>query len=256
MDQGKRVSEVGVWEEDIWSWRLRWRRTRFQWKVEQENELLTTVDRVSLSREAKDTLSWCGDSSSMFSVKSAYECVNQRSGCRPCRVFTQLWQTKAFPNVLVTAWRVLLDRLPTRACLVRRGVTVPSLLCVMCGSEIESTQRLFVICKVAQRVWDRCLRWVGILYVQHYDLQCHFEQFCLLQINHKQNCVWKGVWAAVVRCLWEQRNIIVFKQGVVYEEEIFHLAQIKAWLWMKYRMHSFNYTLAEWHLNPIQCLVS
>ena len=57
--------------------------------------------------------------------------------------------------------------------------------------------------------------------------------------------VWKGMWVTVVRCIWEQRNLIIFKQGVVDEEEIFHLAQIKAWLWMKHGLRPFNYSLAD-----------
>lgn len=86
---------------------------------------------------------------------------------------------------------------------------------------------------------------VGILSVQHRDLESHFEELCLFHINHKQNLVWKGMWVAVERCICEQRNLIVFQKGVVDEEEIFHLAQIKVWSWMKHRPRSFNYSLAD-----------
>ena len=189
-------------------------------------------------------------------MKSAYECLYKRVRGSPNLVFKHLWQVKAFPNVLTTTWRALLDRLPTKTCLLSRGVMVTSPVCVMCCSENESVQHLFVACIVTQRIWDRSLRWVGILSVQHRDIQIHFEQFSLFHINYKQNLIWKGVWVAVVRCIWEQRNLIVFQQGVVDEEEIFHLAHVKVWLWMKHRIRSFNYSLAEWHLNPIQCLKS
>jgi len=115
----------------------------------------------------------------------------------------------------------------------------------MCCGVNESMQHLFLDCTVVEHVWDRCLRWVRILSVQHRDLKCHFEKFYLVHFNHKQNMVWKGMWVTVVRCIWEQRNLIIFKQGVVDEEEIFHLAQIKAWLWMKHGLRPFNYSLAD-----------
>ena len=78
-------------------------------------------------------------------------------------MFQQLWQTKAFPNVLTTTWRVLLDRLPTRTNLIRRGVELMSPNCVMCQASEESFHHLFLDCSIAQRVWFLCLRWINVL---------------------------------------------------------------------------------------------
>ncbi|XP_068504282.1 uncharacterized protein [Phaseolus vulgaris] len=50
------------------------------------------------------------------------------------------------------------------------------------------------------------------------------------------NKVWKGMWVTIVRCIWEQRNLVVFKQGVSDAEEIFHSAQLSSWLRLKHRM--------------------
>ena len=72
------------------------------------------------------------------------------------------------------------------------------------------------------------LHMVGILFVQHKDLKCHFEHFFLTHFTYKQNLIWKGVWAVVVWSIWEQRNFIIFRQGVVDEEQNFHMAQLKA----------------------------
>jgi len=74
----------------------------------------------------------------------------------------------------------------------------------------------------------------------------HLKSFILDHVNSKQNLVWKGVWAAIVWSIWEHRNRIVFKQGKVDVEEIFHLPQLKSWLWLKYRMKSIMYSLPNW----------
>ena len=84
----------------------------------------------------------------------------------------------------------------------------------------------------------------------------NFESFFLPQHSYKQNLVWKGVWAAVVRCLWEHRNSIVFNQRVVDVEEVFHNAQLKSWLWLKHKENNFNYSYAEWVMNPLTCICS
>jgi len=48
----------------------------------------------------------------------------------------------------------------------------------------------------------------------------------------------------------------MFKQGVVDAEEIFQMAQLKSWSWMKHRSYSFNYSFADWTLNPVTCIKS
>ena len=52
----------------------------------------------------------------------------------------------------------------------------------MCQAKEESSQRLFLECVNAQKVWSMCFRWIDILFVQHNDLKCHFENFHLEQI--------------------------------------------------------------------------
>jgi len=151
---------------------------------------------------------------------------------------------------------VLLDRLPTRINLSRRGVGVTTSLCALCQKWPESAQHLFLECEFAIQVWNWCFRWIEIMSVQHKILRDHFESFYLVQMNYKQNLVWKGVWAAIVWSIWDQRNRIIFKQDSVDTEQIFHMAQLKTWLWLRYRMKSFSYSFFDWLLNPILCIKS
>ena len=85
-----------------------------------------------------------------------------------------------------------------------------SIVCVMCMIKEESCQHLFIECKYAQLVWSLCLNWLGIKFVRHNDPKIHFESFHCAQASYKKNLVWKGVWAAIVRCIWDQRNSILF----------------------------------------------
>jgi len=105
-----------------------------------------------LCKEAKDTLVWSGDQNGVFSVKSTYLNLSHQYIGSSNDVFSLLWEAKAMPKALVTAWRILLGRLPTYDNLIRRGLVVTSSSCVFCNAIEESSQHLFMDCVFVQRV--------------------------------------------------------------------------------------------------------
>ena len=221
LNQGQIVGEVGVWINSDWRWRLTWRRARFEWESSLEADLFTLLSGALMRRNYVNVQVWGKEEPGLFSVNSAYECLAKQSRGTQSDVFNLLWKTKAFPNVIVTAWRVLLDRIPTRVSLSRRGVMMESTLCAMCQLKEESCQHIFLECKYAQWVWTLCFKWIGIFCVQQNDLNMHFMSFYLSNASKKLNLVWKGVWASVIRCIWDQRNLVVLKKGLVDAEEVF-----------------------------------
>jgi len=71
-----------------------------------------------MHKDSKDFISWNGDPKGFFSVKSAYGLLANQGTGPSDDVFRLLWKTKAFPKALIIAWRILLDRIPTRHNLV------------------------------------------------------------------------------------------------------------------------------------------
>jgi len=180
LNQGQKVEEVGEWVDSVWWWCLRWRRARFEWESMLEAKMVTHLSTTNLCREEKDVQVWGNDEVRCFSMNSAYECLTKQGRGPHSDVFKYLWKAKAFPSVVTTAWRVLTNSVPTRECLSRRGVAMNNALCAFCQINVESCQHLFLECKHAMCVWFMCLRWVGILFVQHNDIKTHFESFHLL----------------------------------------------------------------------------
>jgi len=177
--------------------------------------MLSSLNTGVTCQDSHDHLVWRKDPTGIFSVKSAYSILANHQDIGEMKgVFSTLWQAKASPKVLLTAWRVLHDRLPTRDNLSRRGVPVISPLCPFCNQSEESSQHLFLDCAFAQQVWSRCYRWIGVLGVHNNDIRNHMLNSHLIHLSSKQNQVWIGVWATIIRCIWEQRNLIVFKDGV------------------------------------------
>jgi len=61
---------------------------------------------------------------------------------------------------------------------------------------------------------------------------------------------------AVVWKIWKLRNKVVFNNGVVDDLEIFSLAQLNCWTWVKYCRKRVIFSLSDWNFCPLQCLIN
>ena len=166
----------------------------------------------------------------VYSVKSGYMVLNKEDQMQTSKAFKLLWNIKISPSVLVHTWRLLLDRLPTKVNLVKRDMQLTNMLCPLYQEGEETSQHLFGTCKVAQKVWDQCDRWVGNVIVRHESTIIHFLSFFIIGLRQCANNAWKGMWVTIVLEIWNHRNKVVFNRGVVDVVEICSLAQLKGWL--------------------------
>ena len=47
---------------------------------------------------------------------------------------------------------------------------------------------------------------------------------------------------------------MVFNRGIVDAKEIFMLAQLKGWCWLKHKFKRVTFSYSDWHFSPLQCL--
>ncbi|GJV33534.1 RNA-directed DNA polymerase [Tanacetum coccineum] len=93
----------------------------------------------------------------VFRVKDARMLLDERF--LPKDSTATRW-VKSIPiKINVFAWKVYLDRLPTRLNLMKRGVLVPSLLCPVCNADHEDTSHLLVSCSLANEAVRLVCRW-------------------------------------------------------------------------------------------------
>lgn len=105
----------------------------------------------------------------IFSVKSAYSYLMRGlpdAGAPhgdTLQAASRIWKSWAPSKGIVFSWQLLLDRLPTRSNLVRRGVPLPErdLVCVLCSVSSESVVHRFIICPAVLPVWYQASRWLG-----------------------------------------------------------------------------------------------
>nr|GEV49965.1 RNA-directed DNA polymerase, eukaryota [Tanacetum cinerariifolium] len=67
---------------------------------------------------------------------------------------------KSIPiKVNVFAWKVFLDRIPTRSNLARRNISIPSLACSLCDHALQDSSHLFFGCFMVKDVQKLICRW-------------------------------------------------------------------------------------------------
>ncbi|GJW28177.1 RNA-directed DNA polymerase, eukaryota, reverse transcriptase zinc-binding domain protein [Tanacetum coccineum] len=126
--------------------------------IEQEllNLLCSKVDAFVLPNMA-DRWSWSLEGSGVFSVKSSRNLIDDKF--LPKADVPTRWINVLPIKVNVFAWKVFLDKLPTRSNLSLRGVDIPSINCPICNLAVEPSSHIFFSCPVARKVWKFVLLW-------------------------------------------------------------------------------------------------
>ena len=86
-------------------------------------------------------------------------------------------------------WRVLIDRLPSKINLEKRGIRLLCNLCPLYNKDAESMQHIMLSCEVAQRLWVKCDKWVGLSSVTSNHIASHFLNFYLTRLSGQANRV-------------------------------------------------------------------
>jgi len=158
---------MGVESEEGREWIFTWRRNLFVWEEELFLSLKEDLEGMRWSLQ-EDKWVWWLVESGVFSVKSAYEKVKELVGLEEVwseeenRVFAKLWKSPAPSKVVALAWKVFLNRVPTKVNLALRNVLNPevSTLCLLCNGAEESSIHLFLHCEVASLVWSKLMLWL------------------------------------------------------------------------------------------------
>lgn len=134
------ISEMGHWEQGVWSWNLLWRRNLLAREEEKVGDLLTVLQQANLTEDKGDKWTWLADSSGSFTVKSAYVFMQGFELEESIMAFEHLWKGLAPSNVLVFAWKVLRGRVQSKHNLNLRGALShgDSVTCVLCENAAKT----------------------------------------------------------------------------------------------------------------------
>nr|GEW49590.1 RNA-directed DNA polymerase, eukaryota [Tanacetum cinerariifolium] len=110
----------------------------------------------------------------------------------------------------VFAWKVYLDRLPTRLKLIRRGIQVPSLSCPVCNVAYEDMSHLLFSCDLANDVVPLVCRWWNLTWSPFGSYSEWLSWFNSISLCSRIKGMLEGVFYVTWWCLWNFRNQLLF----------------------------------------------
>ncbi|GJU08415.1 RNA-directed DNA polymerase, eukaryota [Tanacetum coccineum] len=141
-------------------------------------------------------------------------------------------------KVNIFAWKLALDRLPTRANLVQRNVVTESQSCPLCDAILEDTSHLFFNCSLARDVTRLLCRWWN-LGVQSFSSYAEWlVWFNSVRLASNLKVILEGVFYVTWWSLWNFRNQLLFASKKPRKESIFDDIVLRSFCWCKARATS------------------
>jgi len=169
-------------------------------------------------------------------------------------VASSLWYKDVPLKVVLFAWRLFRDRLPTKDNLLRRGVILidhNSRECVArCGSN-ESSDHLLLHCNIFGSVWHCIYRWLDIYAAVPLYVTDHFNQFSYGGgISKVRHSILQVIWFATVWEIWKERNNRLFKDKYCSVLQVVDKIKSLAFMWLKENFASLPFNYHGWWLSP------
>ncbi|GKC07019.1 RNA-directed DNA polymerase, eukaryota, reverse transcriptase zinc-binding domain protein [Tanacetum coccineum] len=123
------------------------------------------------------------------------------------------WNKYVPIKINILAWRLKLDKLPSRLNLSRRGLELDSITCPSCSLAVESTNHIFFGCSMAKDLYKFIARWwdVSMPTVSSYDEWWNW--FFNLRVTSKIKMLFEGVFYIAWWVIWKFRNNVIFGPG-------------------------------------------
>nr|GFA77595.1 RNA-directed DNA polymerase, eukaryota [Tanacetum cinerariifolium] len=96
-------------------------------------------------------------------------------------------------KVNVLAWKISMDRLPTRVNLHRRGVQVSPISCPICCEALENLDHLLFCCDLAKDIARSICNWWGLVWNPVDSYRSWLSWFNLVQLQSSSKHVLEGV---------------------------------------------------------------
>ena len=175
-------------------------------------EIDAEIDAVQICPTSMDSLIWKVDPSGAYSTKSAYNILkNDGRSVNDDRAFKIIWNLKIPPRAIAFCWRIFRNRLPTKANLRKRHITLPSYRCPLCDSEEEDIGHIMFSCRITRNLWWEALRWVNRVGPFPIEPKNHFMQFSHWNRKSFIDNRWEVFWIALSMTIWKHRNVLVLK---------------------------------------------
>ena len=248
--QNQIIQQMGGYKDSEWEWKFSWRRSLFDNEIPSAVSFLKDIESKSIQMHRRDDWVWLADPSGHYSAQSAYKLLRGEAimGIQD-QAFEQLWKLKVPTKVLVFAWRLLRDRLPTKSNLHRRQVEITDRSCPFCRSMEEDVGHLFFHCSKIIPIWWESLSWMSIAVALPQNPRQHFLQHGSIEVAGVRSNRWKWWWLVVTWTIWQQRNKLVFSSVPFDSNKLKDDAAFLIWTWLRNLEKDFSTHFNQWSSN-------
>jgi hypothetical protein len=185
------------------------------WEEELLRECQALLLPVALQVATPDMWQWRPDPAVGYTVHDAYQILTSQDSVILGEAEDLIWHRQVPLKVSILAWRLLRDRLPTKANLVSRGILAPEARdCVTGCGGTETARHLFLSCSTFGSLWALVRSWIGFSAVDAFSLTDHFVQFTYSAGGLRaRRSFLQLVWLACVWVVWSERNLRVFRNS-------------------------------------------
>nr|GEX54224.1 RNA-directed DNA polymerase, eukaryota [Tanacetum cinerariifolium] len=141
-------------------------------------------------------------------------------------------------KINIFAWKVVLDRLPTRVNLVNKNVAMESVLCPLCVADLEDTSHLLFNCSLARDVTRLVCRWWNLGVHSFSSYANWLDWFKYFRIGSKLKVILEGTFYVTWWSLWNIRNQTLFGSKKPRKESIFDDIVLRVFNWCSSRENS------------------
>jgi hypothetical protein len=233
----------------------------FVWANELFIALLEVVSHVIIST-VDDVWVWKPGFEEGFSVKSTYVFLdNTLHPIVPISslqsfAFNYIWKSGVPSKVSAFSWQLVLDRIPTRDNLRRRGIlNAEDSRCPFCHIETETSCHLFLHCNMVASVWNGINSWLGMCNVITPTVPMSYAVLVGCGSNKNRRKGLSVIWLAYMWAVWKARNNCVFNNVELDVPTVVDMIQRMSWNWFVINTAKGSFLLYEWVWNPIDCML-
>ncbi|GKA47977.1 RNA-directed DNA polymerase, eukaryota, reverse transcriptase zinc-binding domain protein [Tanacetum coccineum] len=214
---------------------------------EQFRDLSSRITDVIIP-QIKDRWVWSLDGSGEFSVKSVRNFIDD-SILPKCDAPTR-WVKLVPIKLNILAWRIHLDRLPTRMNLSSRGLEIPSILCPLCNEAAESTSHIFFSCSLARQILSKVSCWWELEDLSFNSYDEWLASLCNSRLSARMKEFFESTCYVAWWLIWRFRNQCLFGSCEPRRELLFDDIVQMSFLWISSHCKSkINWT--TWMQNPM-----
>ena len=216
-------------------------------KLREVNEIAMLCDKLRL-KDKPNIWSQELEKSGKFSVASLRYVIDD-TGLRTCGTRT-CWNKLVPGKTRIFYWRLWLDKLPTKAKLVVKGINPADTCCPFCHYQSEDRLHLFICCPKVKEVQKAVNSW-WMIFPDDEDA----KEMVFSTVQYLRKAKYDQIKDAVIQAyswiIWKARNNAIFNNMHVNPLNIANEIQSLVFEWIRSRSRGgSNLNWFQWCCNP------